>query len=131
MLYTKERHYGLFPFKKTKIRYYANLNEKKILDNKQFWKVEKPLFSDKSVGVDKLNLTENGEHIKTEMEAVEVLNNFFSNIVRSLKILQYSNFGPILQNIKDSTLKVTVKYKIHRSILIIQAKYKCKNNLQK
>ena len=65
------------------------------------------------------------------METPEVLNKFFSNIVKGLKILQYSNFGPILQNIKDSTLKVPVKYKIHRSVVTIQAKYKCKNNLQK
>ena len=35
--------------RKAKIRYYANHNEKKILDNKQFRKIVIPLFSDKSI----------------------------------------------------------------------------------
>ena len=48
----------------TEIRYYANLNEK-ILDNKQFRKVLISLFSKKLFRRDKINLTENGEHVKT------------------------------------------------------------------
>ena len=49
------------------------------------------------------------------------------NIVKNLKILQYSNFGPIGQNIEDPTLKAILKCKNHQSILTIQAKYKSKN----
>ena len=47
MLYKQQRNYCVPLLRKTNIRYYANLNEKKILDYKQFWKVVKPLFSDK------------------------------------------------------------------------------------
>ena len=90
MLYTQQRNYCVFLLRKTKIRYYLNLNVKKILDNKQFWKVVKPLFFDKSISGDKINLTENGAYVKTEMETVEVSNSFFSNIVKNLKIPQYS-----------------------------------------
>ena len=127
MLYTQQRNYCASLLGKTKIRYYANLNEKKILDNKQFWKVVKPLFSDKSISGDKINLTENGEYVKTKIKTAEMFNNFFSNIVKNLKIPQYSNFDPIAQNIEDPTLKAIVKYKNHPSILTIQAKYKGKN----
>ena len=56
MLYKQQRNYCVSLLKKTKIRYYANLKEKKILDNKQFWKVAKPLFSDKSISGDQINL---------------------------------------------------------------------------
>ena len=49
ILYTQQRSYCISLLRKTKIRYYINLNEKKILDNKQFWKVVKSLFSDKSI----------------------------------------------------------------------------------
>ena len=49
MPYTQQMNYCVSLLRKTKIRYYANLNKKKILDNKQFWKVVKPLFSDKSI----------------------------------------------------------------------------------
>ena len=42
------------------------------------------------------NLTENGEHLKTEMKTAEVLNSFYSNLVMNLKIPQYLNFDPIV-----------------------------------
>ena len=81
VLYTQQRTYCVSVLRKTKIWYCANLNEKKILDNRQFWKVVKPLFSDKSISGDKITLTENGEYVKTEMKRAEVFNSFFSNIV--------------------------------------------------
>ena len=86
-----------------------------------------PLFSDKSISGDKTNLTENGEYVKTDMKTAEVFNSFFSNILKDLKIPQYSNFDPIAQNIEDPILKAIVKYKSHPNILTIQAKYKGKN----
>ena len=43
---------------------------------------------DTSISGDKINLTEDDEHIKTEMKTAEVLNSFFSNIVKNLKIPQ-------------------------------------------
>ena len=49
MPYTQKRNYCASLLGNTKIRYYANLNEKEILDNKPFWMVLKPLFSDKSI----------------------------------------------------------------------------------
>ena len=52
---------------------------------KQFWKVAKPLFSDKSISGDKINLTENGEYVKTEIKTAKVFNSFFSNIVATAK----------------------------------------------
>ena len=42
--------------RKTKIWYYENLNENKFLDDKQFWKVLKGIFSDQSFSGDKTNL---------------------------------------------------------------------------
>ena len=36
MLYTQQRNYCVSLLRKTKTRYYENLNKKKILDNKQF-----------------------------------------------------------------------------------------------
>ena len=73
---------------------------KTMLDNTQFWKVVKPLFSNKSISGDKTNLTEN---VKTEMKTADVFNSFLSNIVNNLKIPKYSNFDPIAQNIEGPT----------------------------
>ena len=41
------------------------------------------------------------KHLKT----AEVLNTFFGNIVKDLEINQYSNFDPVINNVKDQTLK--------------------------
>ena len=123
MLHTQQRNYSVSLLRKAKIRYYTDLNEKKIQHNKQFWN----LFY-KSISGEKINLTENSEYVKTKMKTAEVLNSFFSNIVKNLKIPQYSNFDPIAQNAEDPTLKAIMKYKNHPSILTIQAKYKSKNN---
>lgn len=47
----------------------------RILNNKPFWNVLKALFL-KNQLVEIKNLTENGEHLKTEMKTAEVLNSF-------------------------------------------------------
>ena len=52
--------------KKTKINYNGNLDEKDITDNKKFWKIVKPLLSNKSINSDKIHLNENGELITIE-----------------------------------------------------------------
>lgn len=36
----------------------------------------KPLFSNKSIGGDKISLTRDGDHVKTQMKTVEFLNSF-------------------------------------------------------
>ena len=38
----------------------------------------------------RINLSEKGEKIKTELETEKVLNEFFSNIVNNLEISKYS-----------------------------------------
>ena len=85
------------------------------------------MVSKKSIREDKINLTRDGEHVKTGMKTAEVLNSFLSNIAEHLKIPQNSNFDPIVQNITNPTLKAIVKHKNHTSIHIIQDKYKDKN----
>ena len=45
--YIKQRNYCVSLSRKTKQKYYANLNEKDVADNKIFWKTVKPLLSDK------------------------------------------------------------------------------------
>ena len=53
---------------------------------KTVWKIVKPLLSDESINSEKIYLNENGEVINSDSRTAEVLNEFFSNIVKSLKI---------------------------------------------
>ena len=87
--YTKQRNLCVSLLRKTKKRYYENLDEKFVVDNKLFWKTVKPLLSDNVAGKDEIHLTENNELVKTDLETAEVLNNFFSNIVQNLDISRY------------------------------------------
>ena len=81
------------------MRYYGNLNEKNISDNKKFWKTVKPL-SDKSINSDNIHLNEKGELINSESKTAEVLNEFFSNIVKNLKIQSMKTLIEILKRSK-------------------------------
>ena len=56
--YVKQRNYCVSLLRKTKKDYYANLNVKDIVDNKQFWRTVKPLFSDKTKSNEKITLVE-------------------------------------------------------------------------
>ena len=78
MLYAKERNFCVSLLRTIKNRYYENLNEKSVIDNKLLWKTVKPFFSDKIEGKKKIHLTEYGELIKADLEAAEILNDFFS-----------------------------------------------------
>ena len=75
--YAKQRNFCVCLLRKFKKRYYKTLNEKAVIVNKLFWKAVKPFLSHKFVGKNKIHLTENGELIKTNLETVEILNDFF------------------------------------------------------
>ena len=72
----------------------------------------------------RINLSEKGELLKTELETAEVLNKFFSNIVTNLESSKYSNYGSFIGNIEDQTIWAILKYKNHPSIIAIQNKFK-------
>ena len=46
--------------------------------------------------------------MKSEPEAAKVLNNFFSNIVKNLIILEYENLNSNIENIKDRVFKTFI-----------------------
>ena len=48
------------------------------------------------------------------------MNTFIGDIVKNLEMNQYSNFDPVINNAKVSSLRAIVKYQEHPSILAIQ-----------
>ena len=57
--YTRRRNFFVSLLRKTKKRYYENLNEKFVVDNTHFWKTVKLLLSDKAAGKDEVHLIKN------------------------------------------------------------------------
>ena len=126
--YTKQINFCVSLLRKTKKRYYENLNEKFVVDNKLFWKTIKSLLSDNVAGKDEIYLIENNELTKTDLETSEVLNNVFSNIVQNLDISRSSNGEPLVSNTNDATLTAILKYRNDPSIIAIQSKCKDKGS---
>ena len=75
MLYIQQENYCVSLLKKTKIRYYTNLNEKEIYIKNRL-EVVKSLVLDKSISENKLIVTESVEHVKTETKTAKVLYRF-------------------------------------------------------
>ena len=93
--------------RKTKKDHYANLDKKDVADNKQFWRIIKSLLSDKVKSSDKITLV-GGEIINEGGKNAEILNTFFSNAVKNLKIPAYQDVDP-LANISHPILKAIMK----------------------
>ena len=55
-----------------------------------------------------------------DKQNTELLNIFFSNAVRNLKISRFSNTNPLAERLSDPTLKAILKYKNHPSIVAIR-----------
>ena len=105
---------------KNKKKHYANLNYKDVDDNKQFWRNVKRLLSEKSKSNDEITLVQDYKTISEDKDNAEVLNSFFSNAVKNIKIFKFSESNPLAENILHPTLKAILRYKNHPSIIAIK-----------
>ena len=70
----------------------------------QFWRTVKPLLSDKTKPSQKITLVKD-ETVTTQGEQnADLLNIFFSNAVKNLKIPKFSNINPLAEKLSDPTL---------------------------
>ena len=69
-----------------------------------------PFLSEKIVLKEEILLAEN-EIISEESKIAELLNSFFSNIAKNLKIPGYRPHDSLFQNVSDLVLKLILKYK--------------------
>ena len=109
-------------------REYNNLNEKKVSDNKIFWKVVKPLFSNNVISSDTTAIVEGDKTIRSDKEAAKVSNKFFSNVVTNINIPQFNQIDRASENISDPFIKDIVKYRAHLSINVVKEHCTSKSN---
>ena len=69
---------------------------------------------------DKITLVEGGEIINEDSKNAEILNTFFSNAVKNLKIPAFQDADPHTDNISHPIFKAIVKYRNHPSIIAIK-----------
>ena len=75
--------------RKSKKLYYSNLGERKVTDNKTFWKIIKTFLSNKMVSREKVTLIEEDEIVESDITTAQILNTFFSNIVSNSEYLLF------------------------------------------
>ena len=80
------------------------------MGNKNFWKVVKPLLSNKIISNEKITIFEGDKIIKRDIETAKVLNEFFSNVATDLSIPQFNQIDRTSENTSDPVIKAIVKY---------------------
>ena len=121
---TSNKEIIVFLLRRTKKGYCGNLDPKKVADNRIFWRTVKPFLSNKSIENEKIILVEKEEILTNDSSVAKVLNNFFSNIVKTLGISDYMHSHPLAKEVNDPTLRTIMKYQNHPSVLTIPGKYK-------
>ena len=76
----KQKNYCNRLYKQERRKYYSQLNLNDITDNKKFWKMVKPLFSNKGGSGESIVFVNN--------EVATTFNDFFKNCVNSLNIVE-------------------------------------------
>ena len=122
--FRKQRNLCVSLLRKTKRIYYSNLNEKNVIDNRKFWKTVTAMLSNKFFNNEKITLVDNEKIITNDMEIAKALNDFFSNIIKTLNIPKKDHTDLIVENVRDPALKAMLKYLKHPSILAIKRKLK-------
>ena len=126
--YNTQQNYCVSLVRKAKKSCYSNLDHKKIVDNKTFWKTIKPLFTDKGVNHDNITLVENEETVSDNKEISETLNNFFSEVVTNLNLPQYHDPTVNVDDNEDPVARTVEKYKNNPSIRLIKENYRNTND---
>ena len=79
------------------------------MDNRKFCKTVKPLFSDKSKSRKTITFIENKKIEVNNSKIADVLHNYFSNIIKSLKIPDFENIDNLLERTSQANITPVLK----------------------
>ena len=83
--------------------YYNNLDYKKVIDNKSFWKYVKLLFTEKNARSNKITLVEDNSILESNDKIAETFMNFFTSAVSNLNIPTFVDSSVEIDHIEDFT----------------------------
>ena len=86
--YKKQKNYCSKLYKKERQKFFDNVNTSVVSNDKTFWKVMKPVFTNKSTFGRNMKLIEKEEILEGYTVIAEELNRIFSNAVKSLNIAE-------------------------------------------
>ena len=125
--YDKQRTYCVNLLRRTKKKYFANINISSITDNKKFWETVKPLFSDKISRKETINLAVNDTILSDDQVVADTFNNYFNNIVKNLLTVTNKNYpkeiaNNVNLNLLDPVEAAILKFKNQPSLNAIRGK---------
>ena len=129
-VYKKQKNYCSKLYKRERRKFFDSLNTSVVSDNKTFWKVIKPFFTNKGSLGGSIKLIEKGEILSDDSKIAEELNLFFSNAVKSLSIAENIYItNKVPDEVVDPVDRAVEKFKTHPSVLIIKNKILQENRL--
>ena len=105
-----------------KKQYYGSLNVNHITDNKNFWRLVNPNFSNKILGTNRVILRDGGKVISDTETVADIFSKFVVNIGNTFKIEEDKQFIVEANDVFDPVLKAIKKYSAPPSILSIKEK---------
>ena len=90
--YKQQRNYCVKLLCKTKMEYFQNMGINKV-NNKKKLKPVKPRFSNKCKTANTIILTEGDLIMESEKLIADTFNNYFVDIIKTLKLKEHPNFG--------------------------------------
>ena len=120
--YNKQRNYCVSIIVFHKKDYYNNLDYKKIIDSKSFWKYVKPLFTENNARSNKITLVEDNSILENNDKIAETFNNFFTSAVSNLNIPPFVDPSVEIDHIEDPILRIIEQHKNHPSVVAINKK---------
>ena len=91
------------------------------------WGAVKLMLCNKSVSSKKIVLVEIQKILMTDIKTAKMLNDFFSNTIKTVGIPKFNHIDPFSDKVNDPPMKAILKYRKHQGILTIKGK--CKSNL--
>ena len=125
--YKKQNFFVSRLYKKERIRFFKNIDLRKVNKNNKFWPTVKPLLSDKDPVGNKITLIKNGEIISDDEELANTFSSFFENAVKSMEILDNKYLLTETEGVVDPVDVAIKKFEVHPSILTIKDKVHISN----
>ena len=120
--YKKQRNLIVKMNKKAKRDYYKSISPKSVDNDRKFWKMVKPMFSNTNLMSDKIILIEDEKIITDDTEIVETFNTYILNSTDSLGLGgPIDNYENYTNNIDIMVANAVEKYKNHPSMKAIKA----------
>ena len=118
--YKKQRNLIVKMNREAKFDFYNSIEPRSINNDKKFWKMVKPMFSNSNQMGDKIVLTEEGKIISDDAMIAECLNIHFINITDSLELDPMFKQEPNYIELDEKISLAIAKYNNHPSIITIK-----------